>query len=596
MHHSHTLLAALAGIGICTGMGSCVDHDYDLGEDIDMTVEVGGDITIPTSNTDILTLSEILDLDPNSSIIEIGSNGTTDTYGLAIGDYALVQNGNSHPADFSVERVEITGMGNSARTALPQFIGTGASEICVEANPTINVVDLKDDNVSPELKRLDAATMNVAIDLSIGYESADFRGTATIKAGFVAEFDANWTLEVPQHVDFLEMVNAHTVRFTRDVATTATSPRRATVLLKAVNFAGYSDMGLVSPGHFRLVSDVHSHGHIAIGSGQLGAGQTANLNLVVTTAVEAGAEILTATGLVSPDINIDDTPFTINDIPDFLSDDANDLHIDNPRILFVVDNNSPLTLRLRGLLNAYKDGASTLGAPVEVGYNQLITVPPTSTTTYVMCSHNEPGNSWFEGKTVIEVPNLADVLRTIPDEIKFEDVECEALQTPVTFDLGHVYTFNAAYDAIIPLAFGANMRLHYTHEDADWDTDDLKDYNFKEAVLTANIVNALPLTMTPAVEGLDRGHNTLSNITATITTADGNTVKVAPGTPASPTTTAVRIVLRSTAASLADLNGVRIIFDAYDPIAGTSLNSAQSLRFDDIKVQLKGGITVNLND
>lgn len=596
MHISKTLIAATAGLGVCAGLGSCVDHDYDLADDIDMTVQVGGDITLPASNTDVLTLSEILDLDPNSSIIEVGADGSNETYGLAAGDYALVQDGNSEPADFSVDRVNITGLGNTARTALPQFIGTGAAEVVVDTDPTINVVDLKDDNVPLELKRLDAATMDIAMNFVIGFESSDFSGSATIKAGYTAEFDANWTLEVPTTVDFLQMVDGHTVRFTRDYVVTRNAPMRARVVLKAVNFAGYTDMGLTSPGHFKLVSDVHSRGQVAIGGGQLRPGQTANLTMVTTTSVEAGAEILTATGLVAPEINIKDTPFTINDIPDFLSDDANNLHVDNPRILFVVDNNSPLTLQVRGQLNAFKGGVSTLSAPVEIGYDDIISVPPTATTTFVICSHNEPANPWFEGKRIIEVPNLADVLRTIPDEIKFENVECEAVQTPVTFSLGHNYTFNAAYDAIIPLAFGAEMRLHYTHEDANWDSDDLKDYNFKEVHITANIVNALPLSMTPAVEGLDRNLNTISDVTATITAPDGSAAKVAAGTQASATTTPVLIVLRSTGSSLQNLDGVRIIFDAYDPIVGTNLNSAQSLRFEDIKVQLKGGVTVNLND
>ncbi len=597
MFSSKTLFAAAAVAGTCIGVSSCVDHDYDLADDIDMTVQVGGDITIPASNTDILTLSEILDLDPTSSIIEIGADGNPESYGLSTGDYALVQDGNSEPANFSVDRVNISGMGSTVRTSLPQFVGTGAAEVVVGANPTINVVDLKDDNVPLELRRLDAATMSIDMNFMIGFESNTFHGTATIKAGYTAEFDRNWTLEIPSSsAAFLELVNAYTVRFKTDYPITASRPMRATVRLTKVNFAGYSDMGLVAPGHFVLVSDVHSHGSVAIGDGQLGYGQTAELTMVTTTSVEAGAQITTATGLVAPEINIKDTPFTISDIPDFLSDDANNLHVDNPRILFTVDNNSPLTLQVRGLLNAFKDGVSTLTSPIEIGYQNHIIVPPTATTTFVICSHNEPANPWFEGKTVIEVPNLADVLRTIPDEIEFEDVECEAVQSPVTFTLGHNYTFNADYNAIIPLAFGADMRLHYTHEDTDWDSDDLKDYNFNEAHITANIVNALPLTMTPAVEGLDRQLNTLSNVTATITAADGSAAKVAAGTPGAPTTTPVKIVLRSTGSNLRDLDGVRIIFDAYDPIVGTNLNSAQSLRFEDIKIQIKGGVTVNLND
>lgn len=594
--HSVKLIAVGTAAICMVGVTACVDHDYDLAEDIDMTVQVGGDLTLPASDTELLTLSQILDLEPGSSIKEITSG--QENYGLAVGDYVILQDGDSKPAIFSVDQVKIQNMNNSVTNALPPFIGTGQNEVCVTADPSLNIVDLESDDVPTELRRLDSATMDIDIDFNISFSSPNFRGTVTVKAGYTAIFEDGWTLAIEDAAtaEFLEMTAKNTVRFKKDYPVSPTHSMNAVIKLKAIDFSGYPGQGLIAPGEFRLRGDVHSHGDIAIGLGQLALGQREELDMHTKVTVGSGARIITATGLVDPIINISDTPFEVTDIPDFLSDDANDLQVENPRILFVVNNDSPLTLRVRGLLTAFKNGVSTLAHPVEIGYDNIISVPPMATTTYVICSHNEPANPWFSGKTVIEVPDLADVLRTIPDEIRFESVDCHADQTPVTFALGHDYTFNAQYDAIIPLAFGSAMRLHYTHEDSDWQEDDLKDYNFNEVTVNANLVNSLPLTMTPAVEGLDRNLNVLSNVTATVTGADGGEARVAPGTPAHPTTTPVVIVLRSTAQNLSDLDGVRLIFDAYDPIVGTNLNSAQSLRFENITIQLKGGITVNLND
>lgn len=75
----------LRGLLIVSSLGftACVDNDYDLSKDIDMTVTIGGEnLSIPGSNTDLITMDKILDLDP-------GSDVKTD----ANGDYALMMDG-----------------------------------------------------------------------------------------------------------------------------------------------------------------------------------------------------------------------------------------------------------------------------------------------------------------------------------------------------------------------------------------------------------------------------------------------------------------------------------------------------------------------
>ena len=47
---------------------SCVDDSYDLTKDIDMTITVGGDLSIPGSGTEEFTLEEIMDLKDNSVV------------------------------------------------------------------------------------------------------------------------------------------------------------------------------------------------------------------------------------------------------------------------------------------------------------------------------------------------------------------------------------------------------------------------------------------------------------------------------------------------------------------------------------------------
>ena len=81
------------------GLNSClkVDDTYDLDKDIDMTITVGGDLTLPGSSTERMLLGDLLELEDDGII---KANKTT-------GDYALVQKGESSTTSINVEKVEI---------------------------------------------------------------------------------------------------------------------------------------------------------------------------------------------------------------------------------------------------------------------------------------------------------------------------------------------------------------------------------------------------------------------------------------------------------------------------------------------------------
>ena len=74
----------LRGLLIVSSLGftACVDNDYDLSKDIDMTVTIGGEnLSIPGSNTDLITMDKILDLDPGSDV-KTDANGNLTVEGL----------------------------------------------------------------------------------------------------------------------------------------------------------------------------------------------------------------------------------------------------------------------------------------------------------------------------------------------------------------------------------------------------------------------------------------------------------------------------------------------------------------------------------
>ncbi|MEZ3576276.1 MAG: hypothetical protein K1W01_02160 [Muribaculaceae bacterium] len=414
-------------------------------------------------------------------------------------------------------------------------------------------------------------------------------GTAYIEKGYVATFDPSWTVEIsdPSTAQYIESVSTNEIRFKESYPVTPTHPLNAQLKLTKIDFTKVPQgQGLYAPGHFLIDNRLESSGNISLMMSDLPVGQKANLTLVTTTKVSA-AKILKVRGIVDPKININTTSFDINDIPDFLSDPENNLDIDNPQIHLSITNSSPLSIELSGKLTSYSKGSetATVGVGATFGTKPVI-VKGNSTTEFVICRKSVSGSA-----NDIEVADINSLIATIPDRISFHDATSKAIPEVAEYSLGTTYTYNCEYKAVIPLAFGESMKLHYTHEEANWD-EDLEKYNFNTVEVTADVFNAIPLDMTPSAIALDHNGNELSTVTATVE----NEVKA--GTPAQPSTTALKITLRSTGKNIKDLDGVRLVFDATSNSAfqGINLNDQQTLKFENIRITVKGGVLVDLND
>ena len=138
---------------------ACVDHDYDLSKDIDLTVTLGGnELTLPTSSTDVYTMAQILDLDPeNSSIKPVETQGQ---YGLNKGDYVLTQTGDPSESTVSIDAVNLSDI-------------TGS---------TVTIVDMADYEPSKEIREIPvvAEAHQKTIELIAGGTGEDGEGGAAL--------------------------------------------------------------------------------------------------------------------------------------------------------------------------------------------------------------------------------------------------------------------------------------------------------------------------------------------------------------------------------------------------------------------------------
>ncbi len=205
-------MCAVAGTAMLT---ACVDHDYDLSKDIDLTVTLGGnELTLPTSSTDVYTMAQILDLDPeNSSIKPVETQGQ---YGLNKGDYVLTQTGDPSESTVSIDAVNLSDItGSTVKTMLDPFVVVA---IAVNTGNIVTTTSISDKNVTPDIRTLTWIGTDCEMILSVHYNSDDFNGNAIIKKGTVIKFDESWKVEIADDAtrSFAHMANDHTLEFTND--------------------------------------------------------------------------------------------------------------------------------------------------------------------------------------------------------------------------------------------------------------------------------------------------------------------------------------------------------------------------------------------
>ncbi len=597
--HAVQLMCAVAGTAMLT---ACVDHDYDLSKDIDLTVTLGGnELTLPTSSTDVYTMAQILDLDPeNSSIKPVETQGQ---YGLNKGDYVLTQTGDPSESTVSIDAVNLSDItGSTVKTMLDPFVVVaGMPEIAVNTGNIVTTTSISDKNVTPDIRTLTWIGTDCEMILSVHYNSDDFNGNAIIKKGTVIKFDESWKVEIADDAtrSFAHMANDHTLEFTND-KTVSNSGKNLQIRLNvpAFDLANLpAGQGLTSypdaPGHFLLDSDIVFNGQIAIATKHITSG-VANLELVTETAIPM-AKILEVRGTVDPDITINPTSFNITDVPDFLSEPGNNLDVENPQLYFTVENTSPVPVTINAKITAHDNGGNlhTVGIGANYGTTPIY-VDANATTNICVC---RTGNAVGDNLKIITVPTLSDLLVTVPDKIEITDIDAKADQSKeVTIALNeenhpHVYAFNASYDAVIPLAFGENLKFTYETTDEDWG-EDLEKYNFDRVNISLNVSNTAPLNMKPIIDALDSDGQVINDVTATI---DGIAKA---GSLTQPTNSTLKAVLKSTGPNLKNLDGIRIRFETSSDAAcaGQALNEAQALRFTEIRISISGGVTIDLND
>ena len=570
-----------AVVGMCAlgliGLNSClkVDETYDLDKDFDMTITVGGDLTVPGSSTEKIVLSDLLDLEDNS-VIKVNNSA---------GDYYLVQDRETSSTDVKVPEVDINMTngfkGVSQTFNIPAGIGSDMPEKNIEFKDNIEI-DVNENGITSDIKSISNAETTCRNTYLVFSKNTN-QIKAVLENGYTIEFpnyitvkseNADWTAEG----NILKLTKAEGMEISNNTK----------IKFQIVNVKfDQNEAVFTNNENEKDNNSVHFGGNISLdGNVTASALTNAGGNFTLSANVEAENMIIeSATAVVDPEVDIKIDPIRIDDIPDFLAEEDVILDLTDPRIYITVTNPSPVAVNMGAALRSFKEGNQKGEA-----YLQDVNIPK-ECENYVICV-NQKREEWDTTEKIMykKVEGLSDLIKNIPDRIEITDVETSVVQEEVTIDLNKNYTIVTDYKVDTPLMFGPETTITYTEAIDGWDAD-LEDMEFDRVEASMNVINEIPLGVRMTAKAIDVNGNVLENVKVDMD------VEIKAGEIGAPTTQNVNFTLTTDDGRIAGLDGIEIsvVASVDNNVSDVTLNENQTMQFTEIKLRLVGGITMDLN-
>ena len=618
-------------------LASCVDEAYDLGKDLDLTIQVGGDLRLPGCNTEEITLKDLFDLDEDDPDNVIKAD--------AAGFYSLRKSGEGSDSEIDIRKVEVEDVEAMDAESELHFMKqeldyAGRAESYIDedkshfefsneevtkdlvsitwARPeadipvTIRLFFDHETNEVPVLHLMDDITMYVPTFLELEVDEArlpaDERGDYEVRpldASDPAAYQGRYqklvfhaeksvrhgsTLEIPLSISrllFTEMMEGQGLILHPELE---------------YNELFVSDDIIISGTAYLLASDFPAS-----------IAPADDVQMVLSTSIQFGEEasavkftIASAQGVIDPEIDVTVDPVGFDNLPDFLEDDDVRIDLENPQILLTVANTAPVDVNIYGDLVARRGNEA-----VRVGIGKgpdgdalhatdPILIRGNATTTICL---SRQGTGAPEGGVNVKVENLNDLIERIPDEISMENITAKVPQQEYEFDLGTTYYVSTSYDVDAPLSFGPGTEIAYKDTVDNWNGDiNEYDVDIKKLTVTMDAINKIPLNLELSVLPIDVDGNVMPGDEVKVTVPErilpGNGLE---GDPDGGTLTSVVVEMETLEeGALRRLDG--IVFDVRAnnrddaDYQNVPLNENQTLKLDNIRIRIPGGVKLDLND
>ena len=374
-------------------------------------------------------------------------------------------------------------------------------------------------------------------------------------------------------------------------------------------------------------SKVTVDGKVSTGAGEeVNSSNFKDFKIYPTVEVE-NMTIGRVVGKVDPEIDPvnESVDLDLDDDLDFLKDDGNELHIQNPIINVQLKNSVGVPVNLDLHISGYKYGAteSIQGSDVyanteDARYKDFKLYPAIDgeiVTTHILISRDtikvQPNDKYNKYVNVV-IPDLSNLLVHLPDIVKFDlvptvdqsvDHDVDITPTPGVVENGKEiarFMVTGDYDVTVPLVFEA-LDINYT-DSVDNLNDDLWDFldvaTSAELEVKAELLNQLPADLHLTATALDRMSRELSTIHTNVYVND---VKdgVIPGVVAEGDTVNVPITIKVNAINADELKKLdKLRFNVKATISqtknGVPLKAKQSVQLKNVKAYVKK-VNLDLN-
>ena len=570
----------LTSLGITT---SCIDNSYDLNKDIDMTISAGGEhLAIPVGYTEKITLDKIIEIEEGD-----------DLQVLENGEYHLLKSDNIDETNTSVNLVTVNDSENPIN--LIEVISNAnypsKIDVSVSDKESEGKIETEAHEIDNAVIEIGALTANTPTKLTLNFK---IETTGNISYSDVTI--ENMTIIFPDFIQFKEGqngLNGQTLTISGEVIPHGSNFTKDLYITKYVFGNKYGEGNKVQEENGDRIIRIENQKitvktnvivHEAQGSGSLN---------ISPTAILAAMTVNNVLGTIKPEMNVEPTNVELTNLPDFLQDDEVKLDITNPIFSFKANNPLQTNIEMDGVMTGYKNGQVTKVVKIGSGNggNPIILKPSGDNQQTISLTRVATA---IEGATNVVVPNLNDIIETIPDYITVDLEPTVKSDDYYNVELGQKYILNSSYDIDVPLNFGSNLKIVYDETIDNFDLD-LEDVDIKKAILSINAVNTIPWAMeikNENVSALDANGNVIKDIDVTV---EGTITESKDGK--AEVSSTLNINLNETAeGAISKLDGLKLKVTAVPGQAtDVQLLSTQWLQLTDMKLKIPNGIKVDLN-
>ena len=584
---------------------SCIDDDYDL-SNIDTRVGAGSDtLSLPgNNNTQDITLDDVFDL--------------SYTHFVAVDDdgyyYVRADDNNTHTMRTLISKIRTTDnvVHTSEFTFTREDLSFGAPaktrrvnrEIAAHFTGTIGTFDFTMNNM-PE----------AIVDLEYVALTANIRTTVSFSSNFKAGVNniASVKLFLPKFLDVDKIVVDEEEIQVNDDNTAMlynVSPKNNTsirVVIKGLDFTKDNENGClleyVRGDNIHMQGEITATGTVNQSDVDLSKLHASDVYTVTGKAVIGYVVVDSARGYFAPEVEFDRLGrVNIGNLPLFLDDENVVLDLDGLKVDLDVDSELPIELLVKGALVGESDDNEISRVSVP-----QFNIP--ENFQGVISFRNQNRNAGGD-TLVVQVPQITELLKKVPNIIYFTDMEIVGNQEHLSeVELGRSYRADANFSLWAPLAFGEEARITYRHPYTHWNHV-LKDVSFVTdekgnpkgyCLATADIENKMPFFITMSAYGLDVNGDSISTQRLSVevlkqipASADGKT----------PVNIEQQIVIKPLDNGvLKEMDGVmlKIIGTATDEkgensVTGKRLNSKNhTLNLKNLKMSVVGQLAVDMN-